>query len=59
MIRRADSVRPLELPKYLGAWQIGGSIGLRISVTKKPRWLTRFLLKWLIEWEWIDIEPRK
>ena len=39
--------------KYAGGWQIGGDYGLLISVTKKPRWLTRKIISLLLEWEWI------
>jgi len=42
----------IVLPQYVGSWQMGGSYGLRISVTKKPRWLTRKVAAWLLEWEW-------
>lgn len=41
-------------PRYVGGWQIGGNTGLRVNVTKRPRWLTRFLLRHLLEWEWVD-----
>lgn len=44
----------LKPPKWVGYYQIGGSPGLRVSATVRPRWLTRVLLRWLIEWDWVD-----
>ncbi len=46
----------LYQPVYAGSWKIGGSTGLVFSVSKRPRWLTRVMMKFLIEWEWCD-EP--
>ena len=39
-----------------GTWTIGGAQGLSFSVSKKPRWLTRKLCAWLLEWEWKDMK---
>lgn len=41
-------------PPSVGCWVIGGEWGLHIYLTKKPRWLTRVLMRWLVEWEWKD-----
>ena len=41
-------------PKTVGWWQLGGPRGLSVHQTKRPRWLTRVMCKWLLEWEWID-----
>jgi hypothetical protein len=41
-------------PTWVGNYQIGGPMGLKIFVLKRPRWLTRFLLRVLLEWEWED-----
>ena len=40
--------------KYAGSYTIGGSYGLKFSVQKRPRWLTRKLLWWLLEIGWED-----
>jgi hypothetical protein len=40
--------------KFVGHWKIGGPIGLRVSLMVRPRWLTRVMCKWLLEWEWED-----
>jgi hypothetical protein len=40
------------MPKYDGQYCIGGVT--YFPVRKKPRWLTRFLMKYLLEWEWKD-----
>ena len=39
---------------YVGCWTIGGPMGLSFSQTRRPRWLTRMMAKWLFEWEWSD-----
>lgn len=40
--------------KYVGYWTIGGPSGLRVAMTRRPRWLTRVLCRWLLEWIWTD-----
>jgi len=54
-------VRPVNtlvstIPKYVGGWQIGGSTGLTVNQTRRPRWLTRVLCRWLLEWEWKEVD---
>ena len=44
-----------SIPKYVGGWRIGGSIGLTVNQTRRPRWLTRVLCRWLLEWEWVEV----
>lgn len=39
-------------PKSAGCYRFGGDA--RLFVKTRPRWLTRVLMKWLIEWEWED-----
>ena len=48
-------------PKPVGAWVVGRMesgehkyAGLRIHMFRKPRFLTRFPMKHLVEWEWED-----
>lgn len=41
-------------PSPVGYWCIGGVQGFRFAVRERPRWLTRVLLKALLEWEWRD-----
>lgn len=38
---------------YAGAWELPGSTTY-FACIKKPRWLTRFLMKHLVEWKWKD-----
>ena len=42
------------VPKYDGAYQIGGNFGLRIFIKKKPNWFHRTMMKLCLGWEWID-----
>jgi len=56
-------VRIAQPRKYAGYWLIGGvsnaggwEAGIKIMLQKRPRWLTRVLLAWLIEWHWHDSE---
>ena len=39
---------------YMGHWQIGGPTGLGLAQISRPRWFTRLMAKWLLEWEWRD-----
>ena len=41
-------------PVYVGCWLLGDGHSLRIWQTRKPRWLTRLMCRWLLEWEWVD-----
>ena len=42
----------IALPPVKGKWIIGGDF--YIHVAKRPRWLTRKLMWWLVEWKWED-----
>lgn len=42
------------MPKYVGAYQLGGEFGLRIMFKKKPNWFHRTMMKLCLGWEWID-----
>lgn len=41
-------------PTYVGGYQLGGPVGLKIMFQKKPLWLHRKLMKWCLGWEWVD-----
>lgn len=43
----------IDIPRPVGFWQIGGVYGLRVGIYRQPRRLTRWLCKWLLEWEWV------
>lgn len=43
------------IPTYAGYWQIGGDQGLRVSLTKKPNAIHRFMTTLLLGWEWVDL----
>jgi len=42
------------IPKYVGSYWIGGSMGLHISFKKKPIWLHRTMMRLCLGWEWKD-----
>ena len=42
----------LDLPKTVGSYKFGHTV--ITTCTKRPRWMTRLLMKWLVEWEWED-----
>lgn len=44
----------IQLPRYVGHWEIGGPTGMHFSQTTRPRWLTRLMSRWLLQWEWCD-----
>jgi hypothetical protein len=46
----------ISTPKFVGYWIIAGHYGIRVAQVKRPRWLTRFLCRVLLEWEWRDGE---
>lgn len=48
-----------EMPAVVGAWVIGGKPGLYFYMREKPRWLTRLMCRWLLEWKWEDSPSRK
>jgi hypothetical protein len=43
-----------SFPKYVGGYQLGGSTGLRINFTQKPKWFHRKMMKLCLGWEWIN-----
>lgn len=55
--KMVDNVIKMNTPltnNYVGHWIIGGPMGLKFSLVKKPRWLTRVFMKLVAEWEWSD-----
>lgn len=44
-------------PPPAGYWQIGGPTGLQFTRPTRPRWLTRKMAAWLLEWKWRDGNP--
>lgn len=54
--KRVAEYRMFESPRYVGFWTIGGVTGIRVATLNKPRWLTRVLCSWLLEWTWTDGE---
>ena len=47
----------LHQPKGEASLRLGGSFGIRWRIEKKPRWLTRIVLKWLLEVEVLGPMP--
>lgn len=45
-----------SIPNYVrvGSYSIGGTKGLQIHFTKKPKWLHRKMMKICLGWEWIN-----
>jgi hypothetical protein len=44
----------VKLRPFAGHWHIGGEMGLHLGLYERPRWLTRVMCKWLLQWEWRD-----
>ncbi len=42
----------LQAPKKAGCYVIAGDF--RVYVARKPRWLARKVVQWLLEWRWED-----
>lgn len=43
-------------PKYVGAYRIGGPMGMSISFSleNKPNFINRWFCKWCLGWEWVS-----
>jgi hypothetical protein len=39
--------------EVFGWWVIGGDMGLKLAVRKKPTWLHIKMMKWLMDIDWI------
>jgi hypothetical protein len=39
---------------YAGYYKIGGDIGIKIYLSKKPKWFHRNFTKLLLGWEWVS-----
>jgi hypothetical protein len=44
----------IKAPTYVGSYQIGGPMGLCFSLTHKPRWLHRQMMRLCFGWVWVD-----
>ncbi|HEU5132862.1 MAG TPA: hypothetical protein VFT26_12190 [Pyrinomonadaceae bacterium] len=42
--------------KHAGYWQIGGELGVRFHMIDKPGRIERFFARWLLHWEWRDVD---
>jgi len=42
----------LQQPPRAGCWVIGNNF--RVYVERRPRWLARWLMRVLLEWQWED-----
>lgn len=43
-------------PPPVGSWKMPGA-PVYFHATVKPRWLTRFLMRHLLQWEWKEGNP--
>ena len=50
-ITASDMVTIPSMPKYTGYWQHGN---IRLAMMKKPRWLTRVMMRLVFETTWKD-----
>lgn len=39
---------------YVGGYEIGGPLGLRVNFQKRPPWIARFFCRMLLDWRWVD-----
>jgi hypothetical protein len=52
-----DSFTTIEVPKYAGAYWLGGvGLGFAIHIPKRPRWLSRWAMRAVFGWEWQDFD---
>ena len=46
-----NPVSSISFPQYVGPWQHGNTT---LAMTKKPRWLTRIMMRLVFETTWKD-----
>lgn len=49
--RNVNLVSSISFPQYVGYWQHGNT---SLAMTKKPRWLTRIMMRLVFETTWKD-----
>lgn len=47
--------KTIELPKYVGGYQIGGPNALQINLKNKPCWLHRTMCRLVLGFVWVDL----
>ncbi|MEY4441007.1 MAG: hypothetical protein RL442_7 [Pseudomonadota bacterium] len=47
--------KTLEMPKYVGGYQIGGPNALQFNLKHKPCWLHRKMAAWFFGFVWVDL----
>ena len=52
--RRYNNSTSINLPKYVGNWEIGKGSGLYFSTFKKPNWFHRKITHLILGWVWND-----
>jgi hypothetical protein len=50
-INLSCSPSSISSPRYAGHWQHGNT---SLTMMKKPRWLTRVMMRWVFETTWKD-----
>ena len=50
-VRNVNLVSSISFPQYVGYWQHGNT---NFAMTKKPRWLTRIMMRLVFETTWKD-----
>lgn len=53
---KTEDFQMFSFPKYVGQWTIGGENGLSISVTNKPNWFHKHMMRLLLGITWKDIK---
>jgi len=47
-----------ESPRAVGTYWIGGvHVGLGVHMARRPAWLHRIMMRWLLGWVWVDAAP--
>jgi len=44
----------INLPKYVGSWEVGKGSGFYFSTFKKPNWFHRKITHLILGWVWND-----
>jgi len=49
-----DKILTLQLPTYVGMYEVGKDSGTWFSLLKKPNWFHRTMVRLILGWVWKD-----
>jgi hypothetical protein len=46
----------IKYPVPVGGYHMGGPMGIRFSLYRKPNWFHRKMVQLILGWKWVDID---